>query len=60
MDPGSVPNPDSSESGSGSSTLGWMPIRIRIQCFDDKKLEKLKENEILYLYDKKLQFTYYP
>ena len=29
------------DSGSGSSILGWIPIRIRIQGCDDQKLEKI-------------------
>jgi len=28
------------ESGSGSSISGWIPIRIRIQGFDEKKIRK--------------------
>ncbi len=43
---------------SGSSILGWIPIRIRIriQGFDDKKLKKIYS--LNKKFDQKLQFTY--
>jgi hypothetical protein len=43
---GSVSDPDSGfiDSGSGSSILGWKPIRI--QSFDDKKLKKCTAEKI--------------
>jgi hypothetical protein len=45
------------ESGSGSSILGWIPIRIRIQDFDDQKLKKIYNwKKIRYFFDQKLQF----
>ncbi len=46
-----------SDPGSGSSTLGWILIRIRIHRFDDQKLKK-SAAEIFYFFIQKLQFTY--
>jgi hypothetical protein len=47
--------------GSGSSILGWIPIRIRIQSgsrvFGDQKLKKITAKNYIFL-DQKLQFTY--
>jgi hypothetical protein len=64
VDPGPDPDLQCFVSGfidSGFSILGWMPIGIRIQCFDDQKLKKstgTAENFFLYFFDQKLPFTF--
>ncbi len=52
-----VSDPYSFWYGSGSSILGWIPIKI--QGFGDQKLEKnIQLGKKLFFEDKKLQFTY--
>ncbi len=41
------------DSGSGSSLLGWIPIWIRIQGFEDPKLKKLTADKIFLIFFKK-------
>ena len=43
----------------GSSILGWIPIQIRIQGFNEQKVKKkFAAKKSWYNFDQKLQFSY--